>query len=157
MSPKLAGLKLTLEALGIRLNTDSLSGRVQLQKAVYLAQAAGVPLRYRYNWYIRGPYSPALTRDYFELSRIDAASGYRLSDKSEEAIEVIRPLLTVPPTVGLLRDRWLELLASLLYLERESGISKAQAYNVLAQRKPSLRSYAPSAQKQLEAAGLVGN
>src|SRR5216683_1258278 len=153
MTPKLAGLKLTLQALGIPLNTESLSGRIQLQKSVYLAQAAGVPLRYRYNWYLRGPYSPDLTRDYFELPQTETADGYRLSDRSQEAIELIKPLLTVPPMVGLPRDRWLELLASLLYLEREAGKSRTQAYSLIAERKPSLRSYAPFAQKQLEAVG----
>jgi len=39
--------------------------RLVLQKRVYLLQNFGFSMGYRYNWYVRGPYSPQLTEDAF--------------------------------------------------------------------------------------------
>src|SRR3989442_1336381 len=61
------GLKLVLEALGRELRLDDFPSRLSLQKTIYLVQAAGVDLGYSYSWYLRGPYSSALTRDAFAL------------------------------------------------------------------------------------------
>lgn len=44
-------LYLILEAMGIEPDVDTNDGRKVIQKAVYLAQAAGVPLGYSYRWY----------------------------------------------------------------------------------------------------------
>lgn len=42
------------------LNVENLEQRVVLQKTVFLLQAYGINLGYRFNWYLRGPYSPLL-------------------------------------------------------------------------------------------------
>ena len=46
------------------------STRLVLQKVVYLVQEAGLPLGYGFGWYVRGPYSPSLARDGYELSTL---------------------------------------------------------------------------------------
>ena len=61
------GLKLTLDALGQDLDLADFNRRLVLQKTVYLVQAAKVDLGYTFRWYLRGPYSPGLTRDAFSL------------------------------------------------------------------------------------------
>ena len=46
---------------------DSFEDRLILQKTVYLLQAFGLYLGYHFNWYLRGPYSLAVTRHGYEL------------------------------------------------------------------------------------------
>lgn len=43
--------------------------RLILQKTIYLMQQFGLNIGYFYNWYIRGPYSPALTRDAYQVAK----------------------------------------------------------------------------------------
>ena len=57
------GVKLAIDGLKLPFVIDTFMDRLIMQKAVYLAQAAGVNLGYYYHWYLHGPYSPSLTRD----------------------------------------------------------------------------------------------
>ena len=41
--------------------------RLILQKTIYLMQSFNLFIGYHFNWYIRGPYSPVLTKDAFKL------------------------------------------------------------------------------------------
>src|SRR5271157_3965026 len=114
-------LKLTLDALGLPLRLDSFDDRMVLQKTIYLCQFAGVHLGYRYNWYHRGPYSPELTRDAFELEAklatdFDETAGSRLDDASIQRLMKVMPLWSSRRAEE--RPRWLELLASVLFLKR---------------------------------------
>lgn len=45
----------------------SFKDRLILQKTIYLLEQFGLYLGYSFNWYLRGPYSPELTRDAFSL------------------------------------------------------------------------------------------
>ena len=45
-------------------------GRLTFQKTVQLLQSFGIDMGYRYNWYLRGPYCPDLTRAGFELKDV---------------------------------------------------------------------------------------
>jgi uncharacterized protein YwgA len=115
------GLKLTLDALGLPLCLDTFDDRMAIQKAIYLCQAAGVHLGYYYRWYLRGPYSPDLTRDAFALrgsqnSRCDEAVGWNLDEESIGKLERIKPLWRDKKETE--RPRWLELLASVLFLKQ---------------------------------------
>jgi uncharacterized protein YwgA len=115
------GIKLTLDAIEEPLSLDSFNERMAIQKMVYLCQVAGVHLGYRYTWYLRGPYSPDLTRDAFSLqaslnSGFDETSGSKLDSESVRKLERIKPLWRAKPMAD--RPRWLELLASLLFLKR---------------------------------------
>jgi len=116
------GLKLTLDAINMMpLRLDEFNDRMVIQKTIYLCQAAGVHLGYRYNWYLRGPYSPDLTRDAFDLrsrgdSGLEDTTGWRLDEESIRRLDRIRPLLFQGPEGD--RPRRLELLASLLFLKR---------------------------------------
>ena len=68
MEQKLIALKMFLDALGVPETIDTIDDRKRVQKAVYLGQLSGIDLGYRFGWYLKGPYSPALTRDYFGLA-----------------------------------------------------------------------------------------
>jgi uncharacterized protein YwgA len=115
------GLKLTLDALAIPLCLDTFNDRMALQKTIYLCQAAGVHLGYRYNWYLRGPYSSELTRDAFALqanqnSGFDETAGWNLDQESIRKLEKTKLLWQGKSEAE--RPRWLELLASVLFLKR---------------------------------------
>jgi uncharacterized protein YwgA len=60
---QLAALALALEHLGVPRDTDSLQGRVKLQKAIFLAQQAGVSFEYSFGWY-----SEHLAYEHFEFA-----------------------------------------------------------------------------------------
>jgi hypothetical protein len=46
------------------------NARLRLQKTVYLMQEFGLNIGYWFSWYLRGPYSPNLTRDTYKLAKI---------------------------------------------------------------------------------------
>lgn len=93
----------------------SFDARLVFQKTVYLLQAFGLYLGYRFTWYISGPYSTGLTRD-----------GYGLVDKFEKSSNVT---FKKEPSearfnefLRFLGDRkndtkWLETLASIHFLK----------------------------------------
>jgi uncharacterized protein YwgA len=115
------GLKLTLDALGRRLQLNDFSNRLKLQKTIYLAQAAGVQLGYQFGWYLRGPYSPGLTRDAFaidaELNQgVDDARGWVLDPTSRQHLDRLRELFRDVPEEQL--SSKLELLASVHFLQQ---------------------------------------
>lgn len=153
---RLVGLKLALDALGVETDTSTFQNRLALQKAAYLAQAAGLNLGYRHTWYRKGPYSPDLTRDYFALAETpDVARGYKLRDDVDQRLRAVAAY-TLPPTgVTLTRDNWLELLASVHYLRKKIGRSEEQAAAVIAATKPHLARYVNEAEAALETVNLL--
>jgi uncharacterized protein YwgA len=155
---QLAALALALEHLGVPRDTDSLQGRVKLQKAIFLAQQAGVSFEYSFGWYLKGPYSPRLTKDYFSLSdtsAIDVTDGLRLTDPAREALDRIMPLFKVPEPLSLRQDQWLELVASWLYLRRVSRLSEEKARAVIQRQKPTLLPMLGHARHALTGVGLA--
>jgi len=116
-------LKLVLDKIGLgELPVDTFSKRLKLQKEVYLLQVAGLELGYRYNWYLRGPYCPALTRDAFTLKE-ELASGeedyedYELRQDALLRLRKAEEIWEVPGDVSVEPKIWVELLASLHYLK----------------------------------------
>src|SRR6266516_1455458 len=102
-SENLISLKLVLDHLGVPASSSTLPDRKRLQKVTYLAQAAGADLGYRFSWYLMGPYSSVLTRDYFTLGPDVAqqAGQYRLTQQVEAALAKVAPLLQVPEGIHL--------------------------------------------------------
>ena len=153
-------LKLLMEELAITPEIKTVRERKTVQKAVYLGQAAGVDLGYRYNWYIMGPYSPSLTRDYFalneSLSADDDASGqFELQESVKSRLERIKPLMGPPPGVTLSTPDWLELLASLHYLLVSRRLDWPQAKEYLREKKQHVANFADSARDALKKQDLI--
>ena len=118
----------TLRELGLKAEIRTFEQRLIVQKSVYLVQAAGLDLGYFYHWYLRGPYSPDLSRDLFpaadeveggerswERCSLDAPSQRRLAD--------LKPLFTARD--GMSAAGWLELLASVHFLVVRQGLAPA--------------------------------
>jgi hypothetical protein len=120
---------------------QSFDDRLLLQKRMFLLDVAGVDLGYVHSWYLRGPYSPALTRDAFacerELTRLGPGCGMALPNVVTEKITELRGALG-----KYWRDtRQLELLASVIYLHRSSRPATMGALiDVLLKRKPKYKS-----------------
>lgn len=147
MESNLIALKLFLDAVG---HSDALTGveesignRLRLQKAVYLGQIWGADLGYRYNWYVKGPYSPSLAQDYYELSGALAADNNEhqknhLNSRVVEAINKAKPLLQKPEDINLPIENWLELVASIDYLRRVSRQDDKGVETTINSQKPHL-------------------
>jgi len=113
------GLKLVMDAIGLPVRLDTFDDRLIVQKAVCLAQALGVDLGYDFNWYLRGPYSPALTRDAFAVSTQleqgnDESQNWNLDANSSQRLRRLKRLFQVPDRHALASK--LELLASTWFL-----------------------------------------
>ncbi len=120
------GVKLTMDGLKLPFKVDSFEDRLIMQKAVYLAQAAGVNLGYYYHWYLHGPYSPSLTRDEFAIAMdisagMDEFKGWKLDAGSSQRLERMRGLFTEPERAKLAEK--LELLASVHFLVDRKQVS----------------------------------
>ena len=119
-------LKLTVKGLGLQFQIDTFEDRLILQKAVYLAQSAGVNLGYYYHWYLHGPYCPSLTRDEYaidyELTQgTDESEGWKLDDQSGDRLKQLQQL--IPDADRPEVRRQLELLASIHFLVSRRQVS----------------------------------
>jgi len=45
------------------------NARLIVQKTIYLLEQFGLNIGYYFSWYLRGPYSPSLARDAYELTK----------------------------------------------------------------------------------------
>ena len=160
MEAKLIALKLLLDSLGVRDQIDTIDDRKRIQKAVYLGQLANIDLGYRFGWYLRGPYSPALTKDYYSLAAAVESGDQefkkrRLAPNVKSALSRIKPLLQVPNTVTLEQEDWLELLASLHFLRTISNYSEQKASAEIKEKKPHVFNFIKQAEKELHNAKLL--
>jgi len=57
------------KATSKRFDAGSFESRLRIQKSVYLLEALGVKemKNYGFSYYVRGPYSPSLAKDYYAL------------------------------------------------------------------------------------------
>jgi uncharacterized protein YwgA len=129
------GVKLTIDGLGLPFSINSFDNRLILQKAIYLAQAAGVDLGYYYHWYLHGPYSPSLTRDEYAIavdlgSGIDESEGWKLDKTSSSKLASLQSLIPQTDDKQQIR-RKLELLASVHYLVSRKEVSACDAKEII--------------------------
>ena len=113
--------------LGI--SKDTFDDRIVCQKKVYLLQCLGTDLGYSYNWYVRGPYSPALAN--YVYSNIDLLAStnfdkYKLVSNAENNTNRVNDLQNKKPDNSSMAS-WYELLASLLYIEKNKGSWKIES------------------------------
>jgi uncharacterized protein YwgA len=126
-----------------RPNMEDFDERLRLQKIVYLLWAYGISLGYGFNWYVRGPYSPKLASDGYDLDDELFERGRAIRFNNEE--EVVESLDRFKEILGekINDPLYLEILASLHYIKKVAfggrdnfaGISKW-----LTSHKPYLKS-----------------
>ena len=160
MDARLETLQLVLAELGIDPEIETIDQRVIFQKAIYLAQAGGVPLRYRYNWYVMGPYSPNLTKDYYEFHAQQGEArqnqeSFVLKEQFAKILRNLRPTMTIPGDVPLRQSEWLELLSSIHYLRIRTQMDPESTRRRLDEAKPHVSSYVDQATRRLVEVGLI--
>ncbi len=121
---------LTLKALGVPLRMDSFDDRLIVQKALYLAQAAGHDCGHFFRWYLRGPYSPDVTRDVFGIiadidGGMDDSGQWQLDELADGRLARVRRL--IPAGDPAATARHLELLASVHFLVSRNQVPEANA------------------------------
>ncbi len=160
MENRLIALELVLDGLGLPTKIDTLDDRILLQKSVYLAQASGVDLGYRFSWYVHGPYSTSLAGDYYALRNAVAigerpSEGKTLLDPVAKKIKNIQPILDVPEQTHLTKRQWMELVSSLHYLKTRVTKGDAEdAKKQIKKLKPHLAEHTTEAETALEHCGF---
>lgn len=151
MEPKLQVLNLFLSELGEEFKIDSLDDRLRLQKAVYIGQLFDVDLGYRYSWYVKGPYSPQLTQDYFKLKEEQEAGAVEgnLRPEIKARLAEVKSFLVKPANVALGTAQWYELLASLHYLYKISGLTRDKVLETIARTKSHLSEWVSNGEQHL--------
>ena len=163
-------LKLVLDEIGLGdLKIDDFRSRKVLQKKMYLLQLTGIDLGYRYNWYLYGPYCPALASDTFTL-RDEINQGetefdnYEINSKTKSRLETLNAVVSLPGSLETNEPEWLELLASLHYLKHiaywpgKSNPQFEEVFEKLGESKPHFRDKKPLATlawERLDSIGLV--
>ncbi len=151
MKENLEILNLVLAELDVPASIRTVSDRLLIQKSIFLAQVVGqVPLGYSYGWYVRGPYAPSLTKDYYalqsELVAFDPASNEQRKERSlrediRERLCMVAKLLVPPSDIPLTKPAWAELIASVVYLARVERRSGDGIKERIRETKPWLADY----------------
>lgn len=143
MTDQTTVLQLVLDRLQLGNSISTMSDRIALQKVVCLTQEAGLQLGYSFNWYVRGPYSPSLASDYYQLAaERDAVEGeakkFVLTDMALTAVNKVAAVLDAPNGIPLNRVQWLELIASIAFLLKRYRLSVDAARKKIELSKPQL-------------------
>jgi uncharacterized protein YwgA len=135
MNKQQIGTKLTLDALDVQLKLDTFDQRLIVQKAVYLAKAAGFDCGHFFRWYLRGPYSPELARDAFSIEAevsagSDESEGWTLDHETLGRLKRVKSMIPAAATRTVARR--LELLASVHFLVDHRQVPNADAAKLAA-------------------------
>jgi hypothetical protein len=170
MTPSQVVLKLFLDELGVPLELDSFTKRLLVQKKTYLSQLTGFDLRYRFAWYVHGPYCRQLTYDVFRLKE-DIDEGDRdyeretLNPLAKRLLATARTFWANQPN-HITESDWLELLPSLhfvrhiAYNAEKSPREFPAAFQTVVDCKPKFAGREEDAKlawEQLRRVGLIEN
>lgn len=111
-----------------RFDKNKYSHRLMLQKIGYITHINDKSLNYNFTWYIRGPYSPDLTKEAYEFREDETCD---LSSQDRINAEFIGKCI---PEIN---DKNLELFASVYYLMKERKLIRFDdLFNSLQSSKP---------------------
>jgi hypothetical protein len=152
-------LQLVLNELG-GADISTQEDRISIQKLICLVQEAGLQLGYSFNWYVRGPYSPGLTSDYYQIASkreaVEAAAqNYTLSQPARAAVQRVANIVTPPVQANLPKVLWLELIASIAFLVRRYRMSREAARAKVHLSKPYLAPHFDVGYQALAGAGFL--
>lgn len=111
------GVALFMERLGFGIDNSTVTGKVILQKSIYIGQLAGANFGYVFGWYNKGPYSPELNYESMEWEdNYGETTDYKLCECYLEIADMLKK--EFEPKFGIKQDVWLELLASILWVRQ---------------------------------------
>ncbi|MCK5467385.1 MAG: hypothetical protein KAI99_02720 [Cyclobacteriaceae bacterium] len=124
--------------LGIEPVMEPFEKRILYQKIVYLLQSS-LSLGYGFTWYVRGPYSPHLTRVLFDINPETYSDSQNINFKNHEKIEQLLEDFKNKLGDKLEDPIFLEVLASLHYLNKERESDLPFLKHRLLSLKPNLK------------------
>jgi uncharacterized protein YwgA len=137
-----------------KFNPDDFISRLRLQKYMYLAKFFDIDLGYKYNLYLRGPYSPTLAEDYYNLTEMDKVADIISISNVGEFADFVRG-----------KDhKWLEIASTILFIwennMRKEWSSEDKFKTFIITRTSDIKSHAgrPFVERvfrELEKAGLL--
>ena len=136
MNRQQIGVMLVLDSLGLEFDLSSFNDRLIYQKAIYLAQAAGVNLGYYYHWYLHGPYCSPLASDGYDIGTETALKEWEewhLSDGSKTTLEKIKTVFSETNRQKLADS--IELLASVHFLIERKRVKDRNVKEITATLK----------------------
>ncbi len=106
---------------GIQPNLKSFENRIIMQKLICLLDLKGIKTGYEFNIYVRGPYSPELTKDIYENEKnFIKLSTFVLSSEEKETIKKIKK------TIGF-EVANLEIATTYAFLVKKENMRPSQA------------------------------
>lgn len=121
-----------IKELNFKPNIDDFQHKLIIQKAICLLELMDTNLNYPYSLYVRGPYSPALTKElYNNKEKIEALETKTILEPAEKAkVEKIKEASEdLNPTL-------LEIMATYAYLTNRLGEDRQEAVLRLKKLKP---------------------
>ena len=112
-------------------NVNTFEQRLRSQKIQYFAQLFGASPFYIFNLYLRGPYSPILAHDLFQINSKDIQ--IRTSKFIREELE--RRFLVLKKFINGKTNRQLEIIATLHWLIKKARFSNSEACKKLKELK----------------------
>jgi uncharacterized protein YwgA len=123
------------EKCGFTFDVNRFDHRIMLQKYVFLAKSLGWPNDYTYNLYIRGPYSPDLAKDYYNLEAVSTCNVDKTTIRSLDEERFIR-------VINGKNVAWLEVGITMLsvYNNNKDSIDGNKIAQFLLERTKSIKS-----------------
>ena len=115
---------------------DTFEQRLKSQKYHYFAQLFGVVFCYPYNLYLRGPYSPNLAHDLYEIKK----NNIEVDVEKFVPDELEKRFIKLKKFVSGKNLRQLEIIATLHWLLRTAKLPIEQAKNKLVELKNTKQS-----------------
>ena len=128
-------LEQSFKQLALEYNIERFSDRKRLQKITYLLEIFGVDFGFKFNWYLHGPYSPALTDVLYKNDKESVGREVPDSKDDQKKIESLKRFLGS----DIKSSHTLELIVSLHYLMvigRAQGKSDKEILELLNELKP---------------------
>lgn len=99
-------------------------------------KAFGISLDYRFSWYFRGPYSPSLTRQLYEIGNIDDRFGRKKFTDDNYQTRFLQCIEFIGDKKN--DEKWLEAVASIYYLKKSHpNLDKEGIINIFLDLKPT--------------------
>jgi uncharacterized protein YwgA len=141
-SEKTLILSRVLKTIGFdNVDMDNFDNRLIYQKLIYLIQNYGLSLGYGYSWYVKGPYSPELTKTLFTINPESFAESDNFRFQNDDVVigkmHEIKTILN-----NKIQDPlFLEILASIVFIKKflQTEISMEGLRSELLKRKPKLQ------------------
>ena len=135
-------LSRVLKSIGIdQIDMDNFDNRLLYQKLIYLTQNYGLSLGYGYSWYVKGPYSPELTKTLFTITPESLVESDNFRFQNDDiVIRKIHEIRTILD--NKIQDPFfLEILASIVFIKKflQTEISMENLRGELLKRKPKLQ------------------